>query len=178
MAAHTKNGRKPEKRGGRAKTVATVAERLTRPLFAKRGFADGAVLTEWPRIVGDTIAGFSMPERIGFPPGKRTGGTLHLRVAPGGFAVELQHLEHQLIERINGYFGYHAVARVKIVQAPLPEPAPPPPPPLPELAPDEERAVAQATAPVDDPDLKERLESLGRAIRSREKKRKKKNPAS
>ena len=163
------NRKKPVKRGGRAKAVATLTDRITRPLFAKRGFADGAVLNDWQKIVGDSIAKVSVPDRISFPPGKRNGGTLHLRVASGGFAVELQHFEGQMIERINTYFGYQAVERVKMIQAPLPvTDAPPPLPPV--LSDDEAQSVTEQVDSVDDPDLKERLESLGRAIKERQKK--------
>ena len=48
---------------------------------------------------------------------------MHLRVASGGLAMELQHFEPVLVERINAYFGYPAVARVKLIQGPLPAPA-------------------------------------------------------
>jgi len=43
---------------------------------------------------------------------------LLLRVEPG-FALELQHLAPLLVERINTYFGYQTVARLKFQQGPL-----------------------------------------------------------
>ncbi|MEL6289347.1 MAG: DciA family protein, partial [Pseudomonadota bacterium] len=45
-------------------------------------------------------------------------GTLVLRV-DGPLALELQHRSAQLIERINRYFGYRAIAALRILQAPL-----------------------------------------------------------
>ena len=57
------------------------------------------------------------PDRISFPPGKKEGGTLRIRVA-GGIATELQHLAPQVLERINGHFGYRAITRISILQAP------------------------------------------------------------
>ena len=54
-------------------------------------------------------------------PGGR-GGTLHVRVGSGALALELQHLEPVVIERINTYFGYRAVERLKLVHGPLPAP--------------------------------------------------------
>ena len=113
--------------------------RLTRPIFGQRGFAAAEVITDWPRIIGADVAAYSLPERIAFPTGKRSGGTLHLRVEPGGYATGVQHMAPQIIERINTYFGYGAVADLRIIQAPLPErpkeraranPAPPSSPPL------------------------------------------------
>lgn len=56
------------------------------------------------------------------PPRARTGGTLHLQVASGAVALQLQHEAPLLIERINGCLGFSAVARLKLIQAPFPAP--------------------------------------------------------
>ena len=49
------------------------------------------------------------------------GAVLHIRV-DGGAAVELQHKTPIVLERINAFYGYRAVDRLKLVQGPLPEP--------------------------------------------------------
>ena len=46
----------------------------------------------------------------------RTDGTLILKVATGALALELSHKEPIIIEKINTYFGYGAVSRIKIMQ--------------------------------------------------------------
>ena len=48
----------------------------------------------------------------------RPGATLVLRV-DGGRSLDVQHNARQIIERINAYFGYAAVAELRIVQAPV-----------------------------------------------------------
>jgi hypothetical protein len=49
---------------------------------------------------------------------------LIVRVEPAR-ALDVQYKAHQLIERINGHFGYRAVAELRILQAPLSQrPAP------------------------------------------------------
>lgn len=133
--------------------------RLTKPLFGARGFASADVITQWPRIVGETIAGASIPEKVQFPRAKRTGGTLYLRVRPGGAATEIQHASPLLIERVNTYFGFGAIKALKIIQAPIPE-APPP-----ATQPDEEKAEKTE----DGDSLEEALDSLGRHVERREK---------
>jgi len=162
---------KPPRRARTARTGAPQAlpalvRRLTKPLFGKRGMADGRIVGEWAEIVGPLLAKSSLPQRIVHPRGERIGGTLHLKVAPGGLATELQHLEPLLIERINGHFGYRAVARLALVQAPLPPPAPPPAPrPQPDAqAEDHLRKILKE---IGDPLLRGRLEALGRAILAR-----------
>ena len=65
------------------------------------------------------------------PPGggQTTGGTLTVRVE-GPFALQVQHVAPQLIERVNRILGHNAVARLKLVQGEVPRPparvAPPP----------------------------------------------------
>ena len=82
---------------------------IAAPALRKRGFAQARLITEWPAIVGDMLARETVPQKLVFPRGSRGDGVLHLRVS-SGFALELQHIAPQLIERINGFFGYGAVA--------------------------------------------------------------------
>ena len=88
------------------------------------GFAHAALLERWPEIAGSRLAEVSLPLGLGFAPGSRTGGTLTLRVE-GPMATQLQHAADLVIERVNAYFGYAAVARLKLVQGPVPPRLPP-----------------------------------------------------
>ncbi len=92
---------------------------LARGVFARYGFAVAAILTEWRTIVGVPLADHTLPERLAFPKGQRRDGTLHLRVE-SAWALEVQHLSHRIIERINGHFGFSAVARVTLRHGPMP----------------------------------------------------------
>ena len=56
--------------------------------------------------------------KIAFQRKERTGGALHVRV-DGAFAVELQHIAPLVIERVNAYYGYTALARLALHQAPV-----------------------------------------------------------
>ncbi len=147
--------------------VAAAAARVAAPLLKKRGLAEARIVTDWRAIVGATVAERSAPERLqrGRGGGADSGGTLRLRVA-GAWALEFQHMAPGLIARINGYFGYPAVARIQFIQAPLPaaKRAPVPPAPLP---PEAEARLAAMTAKIDDPELRERVMALGRALERR-----------
>jgi hypothetical protein len=159
---HPSPGRKLS-RAGKPSSLNTLVRRLTRPLLGKRGFADGRMVADWTEIAGPLLARSSLPLRITYAAGERTDGTLHLKVAPGGLATEIQHVEPILIERINGHFGYRAVARLSLIQGPLPPP-PPEPEPIPPLDPDAETKLERTLAGVKDSALRARLESLGRAV--------------
>ena len=95
-------------------------EKLTKASFARYGFAYGELMARWPEIVGETLAQHCEPERIKWPRGagetaQKLGGTLVIRAEPGR-GLDLQYQSHQIIERINQFYGYGAVTSVKIMQ--------------------------------------------------------------
>mgnify|MGYP001194764271 FL=1 len=152
-------------RKNKTEGLSTVLSRITNPLFGKRGLADGAIATEWAQIVGPMIALHSQPERLSFKNRERHSGLLHLRVDHSAMATELQHLETQLLERINGYFGYKAVAKMRFIHGPLAETPiqykSPPTAPTPKQNSD----VADTVNCIEDPELRDSLNRLGNAIR-------------
>ncbi|MCW8915025.1 MAG: DciA family protein [Magnetovibrio sp.] len=150
----------------RVKPVAQTVDRLTRGILGNHGFAHATIVTKWPQIVGDDMARHTLPEKIVFSRDGATGGTLHLKTDSGAFAMELQHNEPLVLERINTFFGYRAVVRIKLIQGPLPrnrETAQRAKPPRP-LSKAETEAIAGTVATVDDPELQEALARLGRNV--------------
>jgi hypothetical protein len=115
-----------------ARAVGSFVPKLTHKAFEKYGFAAAALITDWAVIVGKDVAAYTAPERLKWPRGVdiaddveedaqgRPGATLIVRVEPAR-ALDVQYRTQQLIERINGHFGYRAVAELRILQAPLPE---------------------------------------------------------
>lgn len=157
-----------ERRGG-VRAVAALLPRVAGRALGRRGFAEAGLITDWPEIVGADVARWLMPERLSFARGARAAGTLHLRVA-GAVALEVQHAAPAIIERINGYLGYPAVARLALRQGPLPARPravrrPPPEARLPQA---QEATLAARLEPLPDGPLKEALAGLGRAIAQRE----------
>jgi len=87
-----------------------------------------------------------------------------LTIDNGSLATELMHLAPLLIERINGYFGFCAVARLKINQGPLPKARGRRARPIRPLAATEERGLMASLTDVEDAELRRALEALGRAV--------------
>jgi hypothetical protein len=154
-------------RGRGPRALAALLPRLAEPALRKRGFTEAALLTHWPDIVGPALAGDAMPDRLSFPRGSRSGAVLHVRVA-GAAALELQHLAPQIVERINGFFGYAAVARLALVQGTV---TPPPrragPVPATEVPAERVEAIASAAESIADETLRGAVTSLGRAVAAR-----------
>jgi len=102
-------------RGGPARPIADLMPEIGRTAFRRFGFVQSSVVTRWAEIVGEAHARVSFPEAIRFPPGERADGILQLVVEPA-HAPLLSHLLPEVIERVNRFFGYQAVARVKMRQ--------------------------------------------------------------
>ena len=161
--------------------IAPAAAAAARPALRKRGLAVAGVIADWHRIVGAFLAGATAPEKLvagrSLPEGGRDAGVLHLRVGSPALAPEIAHLAPQIIEKVNGYFGYRAVARLHILHAPVSRPDTRPenrpenrqdaarPP---EAAPAESEAVRRQTAGVEDDGLRGALQRLGEAVAARQ----------
>jgi len=112
-----------EKRRGRLRALGAELPKIGAPVSASALRVGPTGLRMGP-VVGADLADKIAPDRLTFPRGERQDGTLRLRVS-SAFAPEAQHRTPQLIERINGFFGYRAIARVVLVQGPLPRSGPP-----------------------------------------------------
>lgn len=148
------------------RSAATVADKVTRRVFGRNGFARAELLTNWPAIVGDALARHTIPEKLHYPRGKGSGGTLWIR-ADGALGLELQHLEPVIISKINTQCGYRAVDKLRIVQGPVPARVMRPPRPRPALEPEGASSLAAQLETTDDPELRAALERLGRGVYSR-----------
>ncbi|MCD6035618.1 MAG: hypothetical protein K0R63_1359 [Rickettsiales bacterium] len=149
---------------------------LLAPALKTRGFAEQRILTDWQLIVGELLARYSTPKKLQFPGSERKDGVLHVEVYDSGLAMQLQHLEPQLLEKIATYFGYRAVGKLKILHRIrpagfIPAPALKVAPPL-DVTPSEKEVLTQQVAGIEDPALAEILLSLGGRVIDRAKQRK------
>lgn len=148
------------KRSNRLRPVAELVPDVGRVAFRKFGFVQSAVVRRWSEIVGERYAGVSAPESIRFPRGERANGVLTL-VVQGAHAPMMQHIVPEIMERVNRFFGYQAVARItirqgEVVRAPRPV-APPEPAPVPVEMGESLRAIS-------DPELRAVLEGLAAGV--------------
>jgi hypothetical protein len=146
------------------RAIGAVAARIVAGPLGRRGLAAAQLVADWPAVVGATLAETTFPLRIVFPRGERIGGTLHLRVVSGALALELAHLEPLILERVNGHFGYRAVARIAIAQGPMPHRPARRARVAPAAAAALDASLTRLIESVDDPTLKEALAGLGRRL--------------
>ena len=96
--------------------VGKIITRVVKPVMRKRGFYDVDIISDWPFIVGSEWAKYSSPHKLAFNPKSRSSGVLHIRVSPGA-NVLIKHIEPEIIDRINTYFGFNAVKSLKILHS-------------------------------------------------------------
>jgi len=155
----------PQKRKGPLH-LSEIVGRVIEPVTARRGFAKADLIAVWPEIAGPMHASCTAPEKIVWPRHAETdaqpAGTLIIR-ADGPRAIFVQHELPQIVERVNAFFGYRAVAQARVVQGPVTAAATrsPPPPPLDEAS---NLRIATETATVEDDGLRAALERLGRGV--------------
>lgn len=158
-------------RGGPAKPVAELVPQIGRAAFRRFGFVQSSVVTRWHEIVGERHAQVCMPEAIRFPPGEKSEGILQLVVLPA-HAPLIQHVIPEIVERVNRFFGYKAVARVKLRQGAVKPPyadaarkqtnaSPPSLKPIP-------MELGESLRDIGDPELRTVLESLARSLGAQE----------
>ena len=152
--------------------ASACAKDALRAAAGKRGIAEARLITHWPEIAGDKIASASRPVRVKPPRGVALGGVLVLAV-DGARASEIEHAIPQVIEKVNAYYGYGAVAEVKLTQAvgdPIGQREQPTRPRCvrPDELPEEKREELDAlTKPIASDALRDALQTLGANVMAR-----------
>ncbi len=149
-----------------AKPLSALLGGVFADAYAKQGFASRELVTRWAEIAGTQVAHFSEPLKIQWPrpvEGQpQEPATLILRV-DGPMALEIQHMSDIILEKVNRFFGWNAVGKLALRQAPLSRPAA-----KRKIKPIDPAAVAKVaeTLPdVEDEALKEALARLGAVIK-------------
>lgn len=149
-----------------AKPLSVLLSDVFSDAYAKQGFAARELVTRWAEIAGADVARHAEPLKMQWPrpvEGQpQEPATLVLRVE-GPAALEIQHKSDVILERVNRFFGWHAVGRLALRQAPLSRRERP----AARRKPDEKAVaeVAKTLSEVEDGELRAALARLGAAIK-------------
>lgn len=150
--------------------ISEVANGLIDPVLAKRAGINTMLLGSWDEIAGEDFADCTRPEKIAWPrrasevagEGGYQPGVLTV-ACEGARALFLTHAQGELIQRINGFFGFYAIGQLRIVQKPV---SPPPKPyrkPKP-LSGEPARRLETMVEGIESEELKAALRRLGTAV--------------
>src|SRR5947209_6569568 len=138
-----------------AKPLSVLLGDVFSDAYAKQGFAARELVTRWAEIAGAEVAAHSEPLKIQWPrpvEGQaQEPATLVLRV-DGPMALEIQHASDVILQRVNRFFGWSAVGRLALRQAPLSRRDKPKTPPAPDAA--EIARIAEGLGSVEDEQLR------------------------
>jgi len=95
---------------------------LLAPVLQKKAGLNVRLIRNWAEIVGQAVAAAAVPVKISWPRQADKAGSGNyaaavLVIACFGYeAVKLQHETSEIIARINRFFGYRAIGKIRIEQ--------------------------------------------------------------
>jgi hypothetical protein len=161
----------PRKRGP-ARRVSEFVGKIIEPVLSRRSGMTIDLLNAWPELVGDDYCDFTRPEKINWPNRAHEDDPFKpgiLVVAcDGSRALYFQHDLSRICERVNVFFGFAAIAKLKIVQKPvqklrLHKSDNPRNTPV-QLDENRKKRLNTILDHISDPDLRQKLEKLGQGV--------------
>ena len=112
-----------EKRNYKPIKLADSLQGINKEFLNKFGKIDYTIYSKWAEIVGIFFFQYSKPKKITILLKSSVESnieyyerTLHIDVTPAA-AVEFQHFQNIIIEKINSFLGYQAIHRIQIHQS-------------------------------------------------------------
>ena len=154
--------------------TASVLHEPIRRAGESRGFAVSRLLTHWSDIAGDDVASIARPVSVTYGRGG-FGATLVL-LTTGAQAPMLEMQKEKIREKVNAVYGYNAISKVRITQTAANgfeegkaqfdhQKQTIPTEPDPEI----KAAAIETVRPIENNDLRQALERLGRNVLSKSK---------
>lgn len=155
-----------------ARPLGDLIAGLVDPIVAKKAGMSAALIQSWPEIAGVRLQEGCRPEKLVWASRRGDDGQsaepATLVVAcEGAFVLRLQHETQDVLARVNAFFGYPAVAKLRIVQKPILRLRANKK--LPRMALDgkQRRSIADATSRIESPRLRSALERYGETVLGR-----------
>ncbi len=137
---------------------------IVKEIMNSEDFIEADILLNWYDVVGQELGRVIRPLKIKYDK-KESLRVLYIEVPAGGYALEIQHREKYIIEKINAYFGYSAIQKLNISQNLNMRPK------MPQkiekeaiLTEKEEKYVEEITDGIKDEKLKKILIKLGKSV--------------
>lgn len=119
-----KNKPKDNKRGNKAIKISESINDITNKAISKFGKIEFILYTKWDEMVGDHFAEFTEPNKIDIIKNEKYHknsddyeGILKVNII-GAASLDFQHFSDKIIEKINSFFGYKAITKIKLNHVP------------------------------------------------------------
>jgi len=154
-----------------AQQIAELMTNVLDPIMQQRAGMTMQLVMAWEDIVGNTHSAYTRPEKLDWP--KQAGDDEPFQPAAlviacdGARSIYLQHDSTLIIQRVNGYFGFNAIDRIKIVQKPVNKQEKPRRPAPPTLELGQRQRLDDMLGSVEDENLKQALAKMGEGVFSK-----------
>ena len=161
----------------RARKISELAGKIIAPVISRRSGMTIDLIAAWPQLAGDEYRDFTRPEKINWPNRAHEGDPFKpgilIVACDSAKALFFQHDLSRICERVNIFFGFAAISKIKIVQKPIKQSKDNSTKRVCETISKmdsvKENRLEKILNQVDDPDLRLKLEKLGRGVMSHDK---------
>lgn len=161
-------------KGFAPRSVAEIVGKVLEPVLARRAGMTLDLIRAWPEIVGEEFSETTRPEKIDWPRRANEDDPFKPAVlvvaCENSAALFFQHEQAPVLERVNVFFGFEAIDRIRIVQKAVVKAKSGKIEKSVKVSTSDEARLMTMLEAIDDPELKERLIKLGQGIISKENK--------
>lgn len=162
------NGSPVRRRPRGARPLGDLVADLVDPIVAKKAGMTSGLIQAWPEIAGLRLADVCRPEKLSWPPQRFPDDPFEpatlVIACEGAFVLRLQHEAGDLLGRVNAFFGYAAVGKLRIVQRPVRIERPNRKPPMRPLTAEDRHHIDDVTDRIENPRLKAALRTFGATV--------------
>ena len=158
------------------KKIGETLSKINKLYLGKFGKIEFLIFSKWPQIVGKFFADHSEPDKISRITEDFNEfdepvfiNYLHVRVAPAA-AIEFQHYKDTIIEKINSFFGYKAIADLRLEQNFTPKVQGNNKPNNRKISKEEKKMIENEIEVIHDEELQKSIVNLGASIKREDNK--------
>jgi hypothetical protein len=148
------------------KLISEAVPRVADKTFKRKYIALGRIVTHWKEIMGERLAAIAQPQKIHYRKARRKDqkpeATLEIATSSANASLLIMQ-KGVLLEKINHIFGEQWITDIKFVHAPANAPQKPRKPIKP-LTEQEKNSLSDMLENIDDPEMKERLMTMGESL--------------
>ncbi len=144
-----------------------ATSRIASKTFSRKYIALGRLVSQWSEIMGDQFAGLAQPVKLNYRKKGKSKKDNYVTLDIATSAANATLLNYQkgvILERINSLFGNNWIKDIRFVASEIADTPLEPKKYTPPLTADEKKYLSETLDQIEDPDIKEKLESLGKSI--------------
>lgn len=165
------SGSKSPRKRKPARQLSEFVGKVMEPVLSRRSGMTMDLLAAWPELSGEEYADFTRPEKINWPNRAHESDPFKpgiLVVAcDGARALYFQHDLTRICARVNVFFGFTAIEKIRIIQKPVKPMHQATAPDMNKLTVKQDDRLKYILEHIDDDELRLKLERLGRGVMGR-----------